>query len=350
MRKTAFIFTIPLFFGFITPLKKTVMVVNPYEQVNWKTTPQYKANLHTHTNNSDGGFDAHVVVDTYAAHGYSILAITDHNLKTYPWTSFSTLNPRWENRDPDNVGLLTFPANELSKGPHRGMFFAHIDGGGEHIDSTFMQIQDSLALSMFYHPGRYWDVKKEYKSEDKYSISWFEKYLRRYPAIVGIEVFNTPYDRYPYDRILWDELLVRLMPQRPVWGYSNDDMHGKKELMGNYAFMLMPDLSISALKKAMQTGAFYIGHEPGQSGKALPPRIDSIIVDHSLSSIRVYAKDYDEIRWISGIDGQGENRSNHVLKKGETFSWAGFDRNYIRFELGNKHGVTLSQPFGFELR
>ncbi len=350
MKKLSILLVIPLFLAFNKPQKKTVLVVNPYENVDWKNFGQFKANLHTHTNNSDGGFNAHEVVDTYAKNEYSILAITDHNLKTYPWTAFNQLNPKWENRDPKKVGLLTFPANELSKGPHRGMFFAHIDGGGEHIDSTFMQIQDSLALSMFYHPGRYWDVKKEYQPDEKYSISWFEKYLKRYPAIVGIEVFNTPYDRYPYDRILWDELLTRLMPQRPVWAYSNDDMHGKKELMGNYEFMLMPDLSISSLKKAMKTGAFYIGHEPGQSGKALAPRIDSIVVDHKNSTIKVFAKNYEQIKWISGVEGQGENRSNKIIKTGDSFTWTGFDRNYIRIELSNKNGFTLSQPFGFELK
>ena len=47
--------------------------------------------------------------------------------------------------------------------------------------------------------------------------------------IIGMEVYNRPNDGYPYDRILWDELLSHSMPDRPIWGYANDDMHVEKQ-------------------------------------------------------------------------------------------------------------------------
>jgi len=329
--------------------QKVQMVVNPYEKVDWKKTIQYKANFHTHTNNSDGSFNAEYVVDTYAKNNYQIVMITDHNLVTYPWTNFSKLNPKWEDRNPKSMKILTFPANELSEGHHRGMFFANITGGGEDLDATFKQINDSAALSIFNHPGRYWDVKKKYTGKEKYSPEWYVEYFKKYPALVGIEVYNCPVDRYPYDRILWDEILTRSMPDRPVWGYSNDDMHGTEQLMGNYEFMLMKELSIPALKRAMKEGSFYISNEPGKSGAALAPRIDSIKVDKKLHEIKVFARDSKSIRWISGVSGNDSTRTNNVIAEGLVFNYKNFDKSYVRFELINDKGRTLSQPFGFSI-
>ena len=42
--------------------------------------PQYKANLHSHSTLSDGALTPRQLKDIYKARGYSILAITDHNL------------------------------------------------------------------------------------------------------------------------------------------------------------------------------------------------------------------------------------------------------------------------------
>lgn len=325
------------------------LVVNPYEGINWKKINRYKANFHTHTNNSDGGFNAEYVVDTYQQNGYSILVLTDHNQVTYPWTNFSILNKKWENRNPQNIGILTFPGNELSRGGHdRNMFFAYIDGGGDNIDSAFQRVSDSSALSIFNHPGRYWKYNKVYSPGDRYSPEWYVNYFQKYNAVVGLEIYNTPYDRYPYDRVLWDEILTLSMPATPVWGYANDDMHGRKEMMGNYQFMLMPALTIEDLKTAMKNGNFIFSHEPGQSGKALAPQIESIQINTKRKKIKVIAENYQQIKWISGIAGADTTRTNNIVKTGEVFNWKGFDKPYVRFELVNDKGVTLSQPFGFK--
>ena len=45
-------------------------------------TKQYKANLHSHTTLSDGKIKPEDVVAGYKAHGYDILAITDHEYIT----------------------------------------------------------------------------------------------------------------------------------------------------------------------------------------------------------------------------------------------------------------------------
>jgi hypothetical protein len=273
--------------------------------------------------------------------------ITDHDILTWPWTQFSKIKPDWKDRNPDSMKVLTFPGIELDEPHHRGMFFAQVHGGCYNLDSTFKQGQDSSALVIMHHPGRYWKIKKNYAPGEKYSPEWYISYFNKYPEIVGLEVYNRPIDVCPFDRILWDAILTQTMPARPVWGFASDDMHVQKQMMGNYQFMLMNELSVPALKTAMINGHFYASNEPGHSGKALAPGIDSIKVDQLLSEIHVYAHDYTSIQWFSGVDGTDENRKSLKVAEGEVFHFENFDKPYVRFELKNESGTTISQPFGF---
>ena len=50
-------------------------LVNPFTQPGrW-----YRANLHTHTTNSDGQWPPRQVAEHYRRNGYQVLALTDHN-------------------------------------------------------------------------------------------------------------------------------------------------------------------------------------------------------------------------------------------------------------------------------
>jgi hypothetical protein len=80
-----------LLFQFCT--SPEIKINNPYQSINWENAEQHKANFHTHTVRSDGILNPQVVADEYHAMGYSILAITDHNEVTYPWTAFSSMEP-----------------------------------------------------------------------------------------------------------------------------------------------------------------------------------------------------------------------------------------------------------------
>ena len=169
------------------------------------------------------------------------------------------------------------------------------------------------------HPGRYWKINKKYTPGEKFSPEWYIDYLKKYPEIVGFEVYNRPTDVNPYDRILWDDILTKTMPNRPVWAFASDDMHVLKQMMGNYQFMLMNELTIPALKTAMKQGNFYSSNEPDHSGQALAPRIDSIKIDRKMTAIKVYAHDYKTIKWFSGVEGADSTRKSHVVSEGRGF-------------------------------
>ena len=51
--------------------------------------PQFKANLHSHSNLSDGSLSPEAMAQAYKEQGYSVLAITDHEAP-YDHTDLST--------------------------------------------------------------------------------------------------------------------------------------------------------------------------------------------------------------------------------------------------------------------
>ena len=212
---------------------------NPYEQVNWKKHGQYMANLHTHTTRSDGGLSPQYVVDKYHQLGYQILALTDHNEVTYPWTSFSTMkasqkseqkvtdrtlskeNINYENREPDLLGMISIQGNEVSSPNHIASLFNDYNRPTNQVDSALVPIAAKNGLVIINHPGRYTQ-----------NARWYSNLYRKYNHLIGMEIYNNG-DRYTNDRHLWDSVLVALAPVRPVWAYSNDDMHSEKS-MGNH--------------------------------------------------------------------------------------------------------------------
>lgn len=326
-----------------------ILVLNPYRNIEWKTINQYKTNLHAHTTNSDGVFHPHQVVDLYHNAGYSILSITDHNEITYPWTAFSSINTIYENRNPDALGMLAIEGNELSAAHHTGSYLNAVPGSGADMNEAFNTMTQIDGLGAFKHPGRYWNISTQYLPGDQYSIDWYSNYYESYPVIVGMELFNMG-DRYPNDRVLWDELLTRMMPDRPVWGHSNDDMHNTNQLFKNYNYMLMPELSPEAFRASMGNGASYFAHEPLGNGDSKLPQIDSIIVDKQKREINVYARNYTSTAWISGVEGAGADRTSRTIAQGIVFDYNGIQTSYVRAVISNEYGMVFTQPFGFAER
>ena len=329
-----------------TPVPRSLSL-NPYRNVNWQSFQHYRSNFHTHTTYSDGIFHPHEVVDLYHNAGYKILSITDHNLITWPWTGFSLLDSSYQDRDPQLLGMLAVMGNELSASHHTGSLINAIPGDG----SNFMAALDSIALvnglGILYHPGRYWDIDSVYAPNQLHSPEWYRDLFDTFPGLAGLEVYNQG-DRHPHDRVLWDELLNRMMPHRPVWGYSNDDMHVHSQLYKNYNFMLMPALDINDLKTCMEEGAFLFAYEPAGNGNQHVPVIDSIVVDKTNRSIHIHGHNYKAIEWISGVDGSGGTRTSRVINTGNTFSYNSFFEPYVRAVLINDDGRTYTQPFGFD--
>ncbi len=298
--------------------------LDPYAAVNWSTWEQYKANFHTHTTNSDGDSSPSGVIDEYHSAGYSILAITEHDAITWPWTDYG--------RDPSSLGMIAVRGVEYSATHHVNAFYDFTTSGGS-LEVGIPHIQSSGGLCQINHPGRYalpsgW--------------SWYIPWFRDYPACVGLEVFNQN-DRYPADRALWDNVNQNMFESydKLVWGFANDDKHGDEHLYRGFQFMLMPSLTEDNLKTSQTTGAFYFCHEPGGSGDALVPRISEISVDHAAKQITITATDHSSITWV----GPGTT----TVGTGTTFDYSGYlNRPFVRAVLQGSKGDCYTQPFGMK--
>jgi hypothetical protein len=327
-------------------------IMNPYEGVDWETHTQYKANLHTHTTMSDGRLNPHMVVDHYHELGYNILAITDHNEVTYPWTAFAEMTASqgsrnrmndapatmpedlvYENRDPASLSLIAIQANELSRHHHMGSFFNDHNGTTTEIESL-----DATAakdgITMLYHPGRY-----QHRNPEIYNLQWYVDVYRNYDHLFGLEVYNLG-DRYPNDRHMWDSILTVLMPDRPVWGYSNDDMHATNHIGRNWNLLILPELNHEQVRQGMEKGlSFFVYAPQGHTGPQ-PPVIESILVNERRGTIEISASGYDSITWISG---------GKIIHEGININLNELDNSYsyVRAKLHGPGGtVKGTQPFG----
>ena len=337
---------------------------NPYEDIDWATVNQYKSNFHTHTTQSNDAIDEFTtanVVDKYHAAGYKILALTDHDYNPYPWQLFPQYMSGVPARDPEALGMLAVPGNELSKDNTNswsertgGQFNHHNDFFTGRQGQEFASLQESYAytyalggLQIINHPGQYWSIDNTYSDTQKDGPGWHATNFQTFPSLVGLEVYNQG-NRRPNDRILWDQILQRTMPERNVFGYSGDDTHNNEQLFRNYNFMLMEDLTTDELKDAMRKGESYFCYEPKGSGEGKAPRISAIEVDENSKTISIEANGL--VHWIYATDKTSSAASSArstIVGIGKTFCYEGYQGSYVRALITNMYGETCTQPISF---
>ncbi len=153
-----------------------------------------------------------------------------------------------------------------------------------------------------------------------------------------MEVYNCG-KRFPHDDMLWDSILTVMAPVRPVWGFSNDDMHSMRDFGRNWNVFLLPELNEKAVRQAMEKGAFYFVYSPDGHSGSKPPVIESIKVNQQKGKIAINASGSDSIVWIA--EGKKIMRGKRfVLKKlqGKV--------RYVRAEVyGTGDIVVCTQPF-----
>jgi len=379
-------------------------IINPYADVDWTAFGQYNAALHVHTNHSDGNA---TLADTVRHHynlGFDVLAITDHNVLVYRWdepaglslqhriTSFRRFFSRRESltvqeKEAIHAGTYTgpFPApfaelrrqqqngmisltntNEQSHVSHINTFWATFNNTRrDTVESVLRQTQQLGGVAILNHPGRYTGGGRDGQqgaeaSNNPAAIERYVNWFLEFDVALGMEIFNRLDRETRSERILWDNLLMRLMPyNRPIWGFSNDDSHSLNCVGYNWNVLLLPVLTEDNVRTAMETGAFYAvtrvarreGVNANQPDRASDdtlflleqptPRITNITVGEDGWYITIAGENYDRIEWI--VDGQ-------VLHTGNTFSVLSYRgdirHNYVRAQLVSETGIAMTQPFG----
>lgn len=337
------------------------VVVNPYADVDWVNFERHKANMHTHTTQSDGSLSPNQTITEYHDRGYTVLAITDHNRNTWPWQTYG--------QDPDALGMLAISGNEPSDHHHVNSYFIQYETNSTNLYQTIIEVGAAGGLLQINHPGRYSFTVQEYM--DIYTT---------YDHVFGLEVinqagrYNGDWSRaWPGNDIhLWDLILTELMPERPVWGLACDDMHNLGHLGRDWLTYVVsgaeqaesfndpdrpwaegffsttgPDEAV--IRTALEEGQYYfssLGPSPvAQRDVNQTPVIDSIAVDNVNGTITISATSggqplpSENYVWIS----QGNE-----IHEGPTINFRTTQGivNYVRAELVGQGGTTYTNPFG----
>jgi hypothetical protein len=260
-------------------------VANPYAGVDWTRHEACKANLHTHTALSDGRLPPRKVIDRYAELDYAVLALTDHDTKgpggdrqhpdreqtTWPWPRFG--------REPRRLNLVAIEGNEISARHHIGSYFTgYGDSSATSEENILAAIGRRGGLAVFFHPGRY-----------ERPAAWYANLFRRHPHALGVEVYSDG-DSFPQDRQKWDDILEDLLPERPAWGFSNDDMHRPKNIGRNWNVLLLPERTPAAVRAGLESGAFFFAYCPQGPAGEPAPAVRQIAVDPAARTIRIEAE------------------------------------------------------------
>ncbi len=312
--------------------ESVVVVSNPYEKVDWKHHIRQHGNFHTHTTESDGHFAPGKAIARYRELGYQVLALTDHDKHTWPWTKFGA--------DPKTLAMLAVPGNELSRHHHTLSLFCHLETETGNHETALKEVEKAGGISILAHPGRYWGLKDGRvpdKARDKYV-----KLFKTFRSIIGIEVFNQA-NRFPEDRALWDALLAKMMPSKSVWGFANDDSHSPEHYGLNANVMFLHERSVKAVREALENGRFYfttVSTHPKSKSRDLNglPVIKSIRHDKTSATILIDAtckgkplKD-KAFSWISGEGNVVHKGPKLDLKKTEGLG------SYVRAEIRGTGG------------
>ena len=263
-------------------------LVNPFAtEGNW-----YKANLHTHTNASDGAATLEEAVRRYRLNEYNVLAITDHHAtsdvsglsdEAMLVISGFEYHPPIPGRDKHYhfVGLNIPHGFEFNDGPDPG--------------DCIHEVAEAGGMTILAHP--HW-CGLEYED------------FRHFEEIVAMEVWNAACDPAgrPDSENEWAYALDRgwKLPAIAV-----DDTHWRDEgdLFAGWTWLKMTSLTTENVLKAIRTGACYASRGP---------KIRDFRVEDGRVSIR--CSPVERIYFISSPDGGGKRHVAPPDKTIDSFS------------------------------
>ena len=380
-------------------------ISSPYSDVIWEgdgAWGAYKGNLHSHSTYSDADVDLATMVKEYYNQGYDFLANSDHGITGTQWNQDQTCLPLYAYQtilgnkvasltDEEFEGITTgtYP---LYDGTVRGTKMTCVTGANElnnltltkrHVNGYFLPagvgdgfggrengyelavafVENNGGLSHINHPGDFLESKDNIDAvSDPKNVKFFGDILLKYDSCLGIEVYNENNGVTPYDRILWDNLLMYCLPYgKNVYGFSNTDAHREKDIDTSFSVFMMPENNTENIKAAMENGTFFavtriakpnsiIGPEEEIDARnsELPyPVFTKVEVDGH--TVNVTAENADTIQWIADgkVIASGEiSQGAASLNLDEIEGAASF--SYVRAELYGEGGACLTQALVIE--
>ena len=381
-------------------------IVSPYSDVVWEgdgAWGAYKGSLHSHTTYSDGNVDLATMVKNYYYQDYDFLANSDHGVTGVEWNRAPAkvwlyfyqplLGYEVAHLTDEEFNAITSGTYPTADGTIRGKHMTCVVGANElnnmtltksHVNAFFIPenvgngyggwengyedavkfTQENGGLSIINHPGDWLESRDDISTvSDEKNIKFFGDILLKYDTCLGIEVFNETNSVTPFDRILWDNLLMYTLPYgKNVIGFSNTDAHTIENIDSSFNIYMMEENTNENIKKTMQNGASFmvtrelpcgndiIGPEEGFDVKnsGLPyPMFTKVAVDGH--KITVSADNAQTVQFIANgkVIYKGAISGNDVTLDLDKIEGAE-DFQYVRAELFGEGGMCLTQALVIE--
>lgn len=287
-----------------TQEQKDFVITDPYSNVNWDTWHAYKAQLHCHTNASDGYLTIHEFVKEHYDLNYDIVALTDHGTLNRGWnkepdliplmryvkkertnmadiipltdeeyTAYTTGTAASETRTHNN-GMLDVPLGiELNMATpvadcHLTGYFAEYGQGlagvyGDY-ETPSAGVKKAGGISMLAHVGEYVYTDKDSADhvgqpvDDYYANKFARIFLDNAGSSVGMGINSATDAHTRCDRILYDQILQKTIPNGVVpWGFSFADSHNESSVNDAYCMMMLPELTMDNFRDCMVNGRLF---------------------------------------------------------------------------------------------
>ena len=239
----------------------------------------YKANLHCHTNISDGEMTPQEVKNHYKSMGYSVVAYTDH----------SVLVPHNDLADKDflplngcEMGITQqgVKIKALRKDCHLGLIalkpdnieqiFLHRDYKEFIKNKDILVYDDSVEnYDLTYSPENITKMIGEARERDFFVIynhpSWsLENYndYMNYSGMHAMEIYNYGSSRMGYCDYNEKEYDDMLRGGKRIYCVSADDNHNDFDTFGGFVMIKAEKLEYETVTKALVDGDFYASQGP----------------------------------------------------------------------------------------
>ncbi|MFA7673600.1 MAG: hypothetical protein WCY62_07080 [Clostridia bacterium] len=212
----------------------------------------YKANYHTHSQNSDGQFTQEEVINMYKEQGYSFLCMSEHNRVTkttkYDTDSFK-LVPGLElhcvmHESPLVIHHMLGLASQDNEKIYNDMRIDNVPF--TENNETLLALEKTLIdldlLTVYCHP------------------TWSHVETPQFDFLKDTEImevcnFGTIIDQgHNNDPVYWDSWLKQ---GKQIFGMANDDSHRIQHFCGGWNMVKCKEFTVPSMLDSLRKGSFY---------------------------------------------------------------------------------------------
>ena len=298
---------------------------------------QYKANMHCHSNLSDGTKTPEELKEMYKAQGYSVLAITDHeylvdhsDLDDKDFITLTAYESFARNRDENKPTRVEAHLNLYSKDQHNTTMVCYNE------NETY--VPEEKRPFVKYYGDRTDDIKGHSVSYVNHIISQAKKHgffvsynhpqwslenikdAEQYVGFDSLEIYNHVSYLVGFDEN--NEQLYEYLVSKGynVGVHAGDDNHNKNNIQdsfGGFTYIMADNLEYGEIISALESHEYYASTGPQIHFVGIENGVVTVKCDN-VKSICISNNTRRRKRFIS-TDGNGINIATHLLDSSSTY-------------------------------